>query len=85
MVKYSKCVKKMREETMKRILKNMLPYWKWIRKCSIMSTLTNARPLTWPVVLALPVCEFCPAASVTMEADLPKMTGQFGPDIWEAQ
>ena len=55
------------------------------RKCSIMSTLTNARPLTWPAVLASPVCEFCPAASVTMEADLPEMTGRFGPDISEAQ
>lgn len=57
----------------------------WYRKRSIMSTLTNARPLTWPAVLVSPVCEFCPAASVTMEADLPEMTGRFDPDILEAQ
>ena len=55
------------------------------RKRSITSTLTNARPLTWPAVLASPVCGFCLAASVTMEADLPEMTGRFDPDILEAQ
>ena len=55
------------------------------RKRSIMSTLTNARPLTWPAVLVSLVYEFCLAASVTMEADLPEMTGLFDPDIWEAQ
>lgn len=55
------------------------------RKRFIMSTLTNVRPLTWPVVLASPVCGFCLAASVTMEADLPEMTGRFDPDILEAQ
>lgn len=55
------------------------------RKRSIMSTLTNVRPLTWPVVLASPVCGFCLAASVTMEADLPEMTGWFDPDILEVQ
>ena len=54
-------------------------------KRSIMSTLTNARPLTWPAVLVSPVCEFCLAASVTMEADLPEMTGRFDPNIWVAQ
>ena len=56
-----------------------------IGKCSIISTLTNVRPLTWPAVLVSPVCEFCLAASVTMEADLPEMTGRFDPDILEAQ
>ena len=56
-----------------------------LRKRSITSTLTNARPLTWPAVLASPVCEFCLAASVTMEADLPEMTGRFDPNIWVAQ
>ena len=50
-----------------------------------MSTLTNARPLTWPAVLASPACEFCPVALVTMEVDRPEMTGRFGPDILEAQ
>ena len=65
--------------------KKILGDKKDIRKCSIMSTLTNARPLTWPAVLASPVCEFCLAASVTMEADLPEMTGRFAPYISEAQ
>ena len=73
-------------------LKITLPYQPFIimktasqSKRSITSTLTNARPLTWPAVQASPACEFYPAASVTMEADLPEMTGRFGPDIWEAQ
>ena len=56
-----------------------------LRKRSIMSTLTNVRPVTWPVVLASPVCGFCLAALATMEADLPEMTGWFDPDILEAQ
>ena len=50
-----------------------------------MSTLTNVRSLTWPAVLASTAFEFCPAASVTMEVDLPEMTGRFDPDILEAQ
>lgn len=54
-------------------------------KRSIMSTLTNVRPVTWPVVLVSPVCGFCLAALATMEADLPEMTGWFDPDILEAQ
>ena len=56
-----------------------------VRKRSVMSTLTNTRPLTWPAVLASLVCEFYLAASVTMEADLLEMTGRFDPDIWEVQ
>ena len=71
------------EITSKEKLLEVLSYL--LRKCSIISTLTNVRPLTWPAVLVSPVCEFCLAASVTMEADLPEMTGRFGPDIWEAQ
>ena len=55
------------------------------RKRSIMSTLTNARPLTWPAVLVSPACEFRPVISVTMEADLPEMTGRFDPYISEAR
>lgn len=65
--------------------KDFLQQVSFYRKCSIISTLTNVRPLTWPAVLVSPVCEFCLAASVTMEADLPEMTGRFDPNIWVAQ
>lgn len=50
-----------------------------------MITLTNERPLTWSTVLASPICEFCPAVSVTMGANLPEMTDLFSPGIWESQ
>lgn len=63
----------------------ILLYNLYLSKRSIMSTLTNVRPVTWPVVLASPVCGFCLAALATMEADLPEMTGWFDPDILEAQ
>lgn len=55
------------------------------RKRSITSTLTNVRPLTWPVVPVSPASESYPAVSVTMGANLPEMNGQFDPDILEAQ
>lgn len=53
-------------------------------KRSILSTLTNVRPLTWPVAMTSAVYGAYPEASVTMEVNLPKMTCRSDPCISEA-
>lgn len=53
-------------------------------KRSILSTLTNVRPLTWPVAMTSAVYGSYPEASVTMEVNLPKMTCRSDPCISEA-
>lgn len=55
-----------------------------IGKCSILSTLTNVRPLTWPVAMTSAVYGAYPKASVTMEVNLPKMTCRSDPCISKA-